>query len=104
MTDKEEVKPPKFIRHIQFGPGKVVDHDPQTNKVIVRYRDVNGKLEENTYQYELSDWKIKEIPEDSLLMKRDALKKLSWRSEPEQNFTSAIFRDQTWPLPQSPPP
>lgn len=64
MSNNEVIDIPEFIRHIQFGPGKVMDYKSQ--KVIVKFCDTSGKLEENTYQYELSDWKIKEIPENSL--------------------------------------
>jgi len=40
--------------------------DQKAQRILVQFRNPNGELEDNTYQYDLSDWKIREIPGDSL--------------------------------------
>jgi len=64
MSNNKEIPVPEFIRHFQFGPGRVIDKNAQG--ITVQFRKSNGELDDNTYNYELSGWKTKEIPEDSL--------------------------------------
>ena len=64
IKENEKTHFPEFIRHVQLGPGRVLDQKAQ--RIIVQFRNPNGELEDNTYQYDLSDWKIREIPRDSL--------------------------------------
>lgn len=64
ISKDETIYSPDFVRHVQLGPGKVVDQ--KANRITVQFRNPNGRLEDKTYIYEIDDWKIKEIFENSI--------------------------------------
>lgn len=64
ISKDETIYSPDFVRHVQLGPGKVVDQ--KANRITVQFRNPNGRLEDKTYKYEIDDWKIKEIFENSI--------------------------------------
>jgi len=64
MIKLQSNKEVKFIRHINRGPGKVISQESEN--ITIHFVKPNGIFEDSIVNYQLTDWKIKIIPDNSL--------------------------------------